>query len=93
MGDRKLSLSEVSALVNKPKQDTRTHITAVDDIYRRHAKELIALMDEKVDSVVIGDVEVVATKRPDSDNMFIRPKEGFVPCGWVNRNWLIQQGR
>jgi hypothetical protein len=63
-------------------------MTQSDEAYRRSAVDLLNLLDKKVKSVFVGGIEVVATKRPDNDTMYIRPKQGFVPCGWIDRSWL-----
>jgi|SRR6266576_1400835 len=99
MGDRKLSLSEVSALIHKPKPE-RTNITpmtAADQIYRTHAKGLQDLFNGKVKSIKMGAYEMKVTKRvdhptdKDEDMIFVQVTEGFVPCGWVTRKWLSDQ--
>ena len=89
---RKLSLSEVNTLLNRKSERTNiTAPTASDSAYRNSALDLLYLLDKRINECTVGGVVVVATKRPDADNMYIHPKDGFVPCGWVSRSWLNEQ--
>jgi hypothetical protein len=99
MGDRKLSFDEVNALINKPKRESVNikAVTAADEIYRSHAKELQDLFDGKAKTIMMAGYKMKVVKRinhptdKDEDMIFVQVTEGFVPCGWITRKWLSDQ--
>ncbi len=89
---RRLSMSEVNRVLSGAQNKERLASLApskADDIFKRHSKQLLTLLDGKVDSITIEGHVLYASKRDGRESMYVRPKGGFVPCGEISRQYLL----